>query len=96
MQYIICEDQIVNLKELNNCGQIMSVGEFIQNILDQNFIDYDGFARFVVSKYGKDYEIEDVTYSIFFNEVYFKDESLGNIIDFCRMEHIKKIVWYNR
>ena len=84
------------VSELDDIGQEMSVGEFVENIIDRNLVDYDGFVRFVVKIKGRDYILSEVNYSIYFNEVCCNEKIYGDIITFCQTNQIKDVIWYNR
>ena len=91
------KDLEVDILELDTIGDIMSVEEFVGNIIRHNFIDYDGFARFVITKGGKKYEIIDIGYSINNDYVcYYKDDAVCSLIEFCRYYEIEEVVWCNK
>jgi len=43
--------------ELPDCGDIMSLKDFIQNVKDGGFIDYDGFGNYVRDNMKSDIDI---------------------------------------
>lgn len=85
--------------------EVMTVGEFIDRILDGIFIDYDGYCRLAIEKDNKLMEIMNVYYSISFDETSIQSEkeidlpffyNNMSLVDFCKYFRIKKVVWYNR
>lgn len=91
------KDLEVNIQELDNIGDIMSIEEFISHIISRTLIDYDGFVKFIIEEDDKKYEIVDISYSIDKDEVYyFEDGTYCSLIQFCRYYEIKKVVWYNK
>ena len=65
-----CENNIYKpelvLKKMGDTyyGDKMSVGQFIDNILEGVFIDYDGYCAFIIDKANEEYRVFGATYSI--------------------------------
>ena len=77
-------------------GDVMTVGKFIDNILCGGFIDYDGYAHFLVSKDKILYEVEEAIYSIDDNIVEFNKDMTADLITFCNALEVTKVAWFNR
>lgn len=101
-----CEDSIYKpelvLKKMkdNNYGEKMSVGQFIDNILEGIFIDYDGYCVFIIDKANEEYRVINTTYSIDEDTVHIKDADndtlTTDLLSFCYSYNIRKIMWFNR
>ena len=81
-------------------GDKMTVGQFIDKILEGVFIDYDGHCAFIIDKADEEYRVINATYSIDEDMVYIKDADNGTIttdlLNFCYTYNIRKIIWFNR
>lgn len=101
-----CENNIYKpelvLKKMrdNNYSEKMSVGQFIDKILEGVFIDYDGYCAFIIDKENEEYRVISATYSIDDDIVYIKDADddtfTTDLLSFCYSYNIKKIIWFNR
>ena len=90
-------DKDLNAAEIDiNTGDILTIGEFVDNIIIGAFSDYDGFAKFIVNAHDKLYELIDIDYSIYLDEIFLDGEVLGDLISFCSNHHIYKVIWYNK
>ena len=78
----------------------MSVGQFIDKILEGVFIDYDGYCAFIIDKENEEYKVMNATYSIDDDIVYIKDADddafTTDLLSFCYSYNIRKIIWFNR
>lgn len=77
-------------------GDLMTVGNFIDKVLTGGFINYDGYAHFLVTKENILYEIEGATYDIDENIIKFNKIMIVDIVTFCKALGATKVVWYNR
>ena len=100
-------EEYFKLKEVSKevGPEVMTVGEFIDRILDGTFIDYDGYCRLAIEKDNKLMEITNVYYCISFDETCLQSEkeielpffyNNMSLVDFCKYFGIKKVVWYNK
>lgn len=90
-------DKDLNIAEINIAtGDILTIGEFVDNIITGTFNDYDGDARFIIENDNKLYELTDIYYCICLDEVFLDGEILGDLISFCSDHHIYKLIWYNK
>ena len=86
----------VDLVEVEEADDVMSVGEFLDACLSTCFMDYDGFGRFVKTVNGKRYAIQDLSFSIDNDEVIYNKEFIGSIFYICNNLSIHEIVWFNK
>lgn len=86
----------VDLVEVEETDDVMSVGEFLDACLSTCFMDYDGFGRFVKTVNGKKYAIQDLAFSIDNDEVIYNKEFIGSIFYICNNLSIHEIVWFNK
>lgn len=86
----------VDLVEVEETDDVMSVGEFLDACLSTCFMDYDGFGRFVKTVNGKKYAIQDLSFSIDNDEVIYNKEFIGSIFYICNNLSIHEIVWFNK
>lgn len=101
-----CENNIYKpelvLKKIGdtNYGDKMSVGQFIDKILEGLFIDYDGYCAFIIDEVDKEYRVMNATYSIDEDMVYIKDADndtlTTDLLNFCYSYNIRKVTWFNR
>lgn len=84
----------------NDYSEKMSVGQFIDNILEGIFIDYDGYSVFIIDKTNEEYRVMNATYSIDEDVVYIKDADdttlTTDLLNFCYSYNIRKIIWFNK
>ena len=84
----------------NDYSDKMSVGQFIDNILEGMFTDYDGYCAFIIDKTNEEYRVINATYSIDEDVVYIKDIDndtfTTDLLNFCYSYNIRKIIWFNR
>lgn len=87
-----------------DCGDIMSVGEFVDNCVSGGFIDYDG-SLYLLRERKEDnelvyyelpfcYEIEND--NVFFFSIDGSQVDVGSLVYACKELNIKKIIWYNK
>ncbi len=78
----------------------MSVGQFIDKILEGFFIDYDGYCAFIIDKENEEYRVINATYSIDKDMIYIKDADndtlTTDLLNFCYSYNIRKIIWFNK
>lgn len=89
----------LKLRKALDIGDEISVGLFVDNILNGLFIDYDGYCRFVIDKLDGKYEVLNARYSIDDDTVYLEtdaDTIETDLLSFCLAYDIKKVIWYNR
>ena len=86
----------VDMVEVEETDDVMSVGEFLDACLSTCFMDYDGFGRFVKTVNGKKYAIQDLSFSIDNDEVVYNKEFIGSIFYICNNLSIHEIVWFNK
>ena len=101
-----CENNIykpeLTSKKMGNYdyGDKMSVGQFIDKILEGVFMDYDGYCAFIIDKANEEYRVINAAYSIDEDIVYIKDadnDTLAtDLLNFCYSYNIKKIIWFNK
>lgn len=98
IQYTLFSDDPngTTLREVDSIGTLMSIGEFLQQCIEKCFIDYDGWGYFVVEVDNKKYEILDISFSIDEDTVWYKNNDIGGIFNFCNKLGILEVVWYNR
>lgn len=84
------------LREISSIGDLMSIGEFFEQCVQKDFMDYDGWGYFVKEVEGKKYEIMDISFSIDKDTVWYKDNDIGGIFNFCNKLRILEVVWYNK
>ena len=82
--------------EVEQEDDVFAIGKFLENCISGCFTDYDGFGKFVDTFDDKKYAIEDISFSIDEDEVYYKGEYLCPIFDFCRVFSIYEVVWFNK
>ena len=84
----------------NDYSEKMSIGQFIDNILEGLFIDYDGYCAFIIDEADEEYRAINATYSIDEDIVYIKDADndtfTTDLLNFCYSYNIRKIIWFNR
>lgn len=100
-QYSITDELSVGIKQIITSGysdeQLMSVNKFIEYILNNCFIDYDGFAEFIFNLEDKEWVMcDNIYYSIDEDTVYINNEAICSLLIFVKHCNIKKVVWYNR
>lgn len=82
------------------CGDQLSLLEFVKHIIDETFIDYDGYCEFVVDTEDGEYYVTNAGYSIDCDTVIITNEPKNkeylSLLDFCSLFKIKKVIWYNR
>lgn len=89
------EFEIVELDEYDD--DIHLKEDFLIDCLHGYFTDYDGFGKFVISIDGKEYKVEDISFSIDDDVVVMEKDNYETTLNlFLRLPEIKKIVWYNR
>ena len=98
IQYTIFSDDPngTTLRETDSIGDLMDVGQFFEDCVRKNLMDYDGSGYFVKEVNGKKYEILDISFSIDNDEVYYKGEFIGGIFYVCNKLRILEIMWYNK
>lgn len=84
------------LREIDGIGDLMGVGEFFEDCVQKDFMDYDGHGYFVIKVEDKKYEIMDISFSINDDEVYYKGEFIGGIFYVCNKLNILEVMWYNK
>lgn len=100
------KDCLVEIKKYDGIGNLLSVGNFTEDIITENITNYDGFLRFAIEMNNEIYEItyfkEDEetlvipTYDIDNDIVEFGNHKHTTLIKFCKVFKIKKIIWYNK
>lgn len=100
------KDYLVEIKKYNGIGDLLSIGDFTEDVIREIFINYDGFLRFAIEMNNEIYEIkyfkEDEetlvipTYDIDNDVVEFGNRKHTTLIKFCREFRVTKIIWYNK
>ena len=82
--------------EVEEKDDVYTIGEFLEHCISGCFMDYDGFGKFVDTIDDKKYAIDDISFSIDEDEVYYKGEYICSIFNFCNIFSIYEIVWFNK
>lgn len=87
----------LDIQPVDNIGEIMSIIDFIDRVIYQIFIDYDGYVKFIFEEDNTKYEILNISYSISAEEVFDEEDTIScSLIQFCRYMNIKEVIWYNK
>ncbi len=97
IKYKLFEDEPeLTLVEVEDSDTVFTVGDFLDQCLAACFMDYDGFGHFVKTVDNKRYSINDISFSIDDDEVFYKGGFIGGIFYVCNKLNIKELVWFNK
>lgn len=97
IKYKLFEDEPeLTLVEVEDSDTVFKVGDFLDQCLATCFMDYDGFGHFVKTVDNKRYSINDISFSIDNDEVFYKGVFIGGIFYVCNKLNIKELVWFNK